>query len=163
MLVRLYHISPAYHAADLPHYGNALSHFARGRIQPQRLADVPGSLQVQGLPVAVVCNDRVSRSYDGLRRAVIGRELHQARLWKLLGQGPEILCISATEAINRLIRITDHKQPLAVTRQEFHETILHGIDILELVYQYVGEMLADLRGGRALVSSHVRQSSRISS
>ena len=41
VLVRLYHIGPAYHAADLPHYGNALSHFARGRIQPQRLADVP--------------------------------------------------------------------------------------------------------------------------
>ncbi len=150
MLVRLYHIGPAYHAADLPHYGNALSHFARGRIQPQRRADVPRSLQVQGLPVAVVRNDRVSRSYNGLRRAVIGRELQQACLRELLGQRPEILRISATEAINRLIRITNHEQPPAVTRQEFHETILHGIDILELVYQYIGEMLADLRRGLAV-------------
>ena len=109
MLVRLDHIGPAHHAADLPHYGNALSHFARGRIQPQRLADVAGRLQVQGLPVAVVGNDRISRSYNGLRRAVIGRELHQARLGAFLGQHPEILCISATEAINRLIRITNDK------------------------------------------------------
>ena len=67
-----------------------------------------------------------------------------------LGQCPEILRISAAEAINRLIRITDHKQPLAITRQEFDETILHGIDILEFVYQDVGEMLADLRRGLAV-------------
>src|SRR5712691_2257701 len=150
VLVRLYHIGPAHHAADLPHYGNAFGHFARGRIQPQRLADVPRSLQVQGLSVPVVCNHRASRSYNGLCRAVIGRELQQARPWELLGQRPEILRISATEAINRLIRITDHKQPLAVTRQDLYETILHGIDILELVYQDVGEMLADLRRGLAV-------------
>jgi hypothetical protein len=80
-----------------------------------------------------VRNDRASRSYNSLRRAIIGRELQQACLWKLLGQYPEILRISAPEAINCLIRITYHEQPSAVTSQEFHETILHGIDILELV------------------------------
>jgi hypothetical protein len=46
VLVCLYHIGPAHHTADLPHYGNTLSYFAWGRIQPQRLADVPCSLQV---------------------------------------------------------------------------------------------------------------------
>src|SRR5262245_16768968 len=156
MLVRLYHIGPAYQTADLPHYGNTLGYFAWSCIQPQRRADPSPSLQVQGLPIVVVRNDRVSRSYNSLRRAVIGRELQQACLGELLGQYPEILRISATEAINRLIRITNHKQPLAITRQAFHETLLHGIDILKLVYQYVGEMLADLRRG-LVVSVKPRQ------
>src|SRR5438105_3230799 len=81
----------------------------------QPAVDAVAGLQVVARPAAVLGHDRVSRSYTGLRRAVIGRELHQARLGELLGQHPEILRISATEAINRLIRITNHKQPLAVT------------------------------------------------
>jgi hypothetical protein len=62
----------------------------------------------------------------------------------VLGQRPKVLRISTTEAINRLIRITNHKQPMAITRQDFHESILHGIDILELVYQHIGKALAKL-------------------
>jgi hypothetical protein len=46
VLICLYHVGSTYHTADLPHNGNALSHFARGRIQSQRRTDVAGSLQV---------------------------------------------------------------------------------------------------------------------
>ena len=65
-------------------------------------------------------------------------------------QRPKILWISAAEAIYSLIRITNHKQPLAITREDFHESILHGIDILKLVHQHIGEALAELQRRRVV-------------
>jgi hypothetical protein len=97
----------------------------------------------------------VDAGLDDLRSAaVVRRESHDLDPGKPRADVDEQAGIGAVEGEDRLCRIADEKQVVAVAAQEIDEPVLDRVEVLRLVDQQVAE--APSRGGGEVVVVHQR-------
>ena len=70
--------------------------------------------------------------------------MKESRIREVIAQVSEVGGRSSAKAIDRLIRVADGHQARAFTRQLQNQSILRGVEVLELVYQQIGETRSHL-------------------
>ena len=107
---------------------------ARGQLRHQVLFEA----------IPVFRDERIHRPDDFGRRAIVLRHQDGFRSRKFPIEIKEELHPSPAPGINRLIRIPDDEEILVVSRQNRHQFVLQGINVLELVHHHVGDPLLPL-------------------
>ena len=86
------------------------------------------------LPVPVVCDDRVRRIQNILRRPVILFQTDDFRVREHLLELQNVLNVCASEFIDRLIVVANHADVVILLRQHTHEDELRGVGILIFIH-----------------------------
>ena len=133
------HIDAADHAADLPGCKNPLRTSSADSDNTQRKAVPAYSLKDPLISWIVGDQSAGSPCYLG-RRAVIFMQPNHLCLRHLLKKPFKAARIRSSKTIDRLIRVSNHKQFLSIPVPFLNQTVLKGTDILKLVHQQIFKM-----------------------
>ena len=95
--------------------------------------------EVLRLPLAVVVDDRVGRAEDRVGRAVVLLQGHDARAREVLLELDDVADIGRTEAVDRLVPISDGADIAVLRAQELEQAVLGVVRVLVLVDEDVAE------------------------
>ena len=82
-----------------------------------------------------------------MRTATILLQMDLGRHTKIVHERDEYLGVCAGPGVNRLIVVTNREHVAMVARERAHHSILHGVQVLELVDQYHIPASANRRSG----------------
>ena len=97
------------------------------------------------LAAGTSADDRCRSPDDRLIRAVVASQPYLAGSGKVLAQSLEIPRICAAEPVYGLVGVANDEEAGSLAGHELNQSILDGVDVLELVHQQVLGVLANPR------------------
>ena len=138
--LRFEHIHAARDAADFLGNENGLGKVVRRLHEPHPRPVRPVGVQ-RARPARIVRNHgQGGREHRG-RGAVVFGQVDGAQAGQTGGKPVKAPAARPAEAVNRLVRVADHKQT-ALRAPRAHQVVLHIVDVLKFVHQQVAELPA---------------------